>query len=150
MITSAHCRNAPVNVGSFHTFSCTSLSTMSPPPPCLNIRAWKFACGWVRNHLGDCFTWPSQRSCAYSRPARQATIARSDPNPPAFEPDPTDKAAEREIGLLGLCKILVYVLLAVFVAGDCLWGWDGGGSEDCGLVVAGPDEASFGGIVGGV
>ena len=86
---------------------------------------------------------------------RQAAIARSDPNPPAFEPDPTDKAAEREIGLLGLCKFLVYVLLAVllagkFVAGHCLWGWDGGGSEDCGLVVAGPGEACFGGIVGGV
>jgi hypothetical protein len=27
-----------------------------PTTPCLNIRAWKFACGWVGNHLRDCFT----------------------------------------------------------------------------------------------
>jgi hypothetical protein len=65
--------------------------------------------------------------------ARQAAIARGDPNPPAFEPDPTDEAAVREIGLLGLCKFLVYVLLAVllagkFVAGEWLWGWEDAGT----------------------
>jgi hypothetical protein len=64
--------------------------------------------------------------------ARQAAIARGDPNPPPAEPDPSDEAVVREIGLLGLCKFLVYVLLAVllagkFVAGEWLWGWDGAG-----------------------
>lgn len=67
--------------------------------------------------------------------ARQAAIARGDPNPPAFEPDPSDEAAVREIGLLGLCKFLVYVLLVVllagkFVAGEWLWGWDGVGAAN--------------------
>jgi hypothetical protein len=59
--------------------------------------------------------------------ARQAAIARGDPNPPAAEPDPT---AEREIGLLGLLKFLfllgVVVLLAgKFVTGEWMWGEGG-------------------------
>lgn len=59
--------------------------------------------------------------------ARQAAIARGDPNPPPAEPDPTDAAVEKEIGVLGLCKFLVYVFLVgvlagKFVTGEWLWG----------------------------
>lgn len=63
--------------------------------------------------------------------ARLAAVARGDPNPPAAEPDPTDlAAAEREVGLFGLCKFLVYVLLfgalaGKFVTGEWLWGGEG-------------------------
>jgi hypothetical protein len=59
--------------------------------------------------------------------ARQAAIARGDPNPPAAERDPT---AEREIGLLGLLKFLFWLVVVVlltgkFVTGEWMWG-DGG------------------------
>lgn len=59
--------------------------------------------------------------------ARQAAIARGDPNPPPAEEDPSDEAAVREIGLLGLCKflvvaLLVFVLAGKFVTGEWLWG----------------------------
>jgi hypothetical protein len=59
--------------------------------------------------------------------ARQAAIARGDPNPPRAEPDPT---AEREIGLLGLCKFLFWVALGLLLAGKFVtgeWMWGGGG-----------------------
>lgn len=63
--------------------------------------------------------------------ARQAAIARGDPNPPPAEPDPTDAATVREIGLFGLCKFLVYVLLAVLLAGKFVTGeWFWGGEAD--------------------
>jgi len=63
--------------------------------------------------------------------ARQAAIARGDPNPPPAEPDPTDAATVREIGLLGLCKFLVYVLLVVLLAGKFITGeWFWGGDAD--------------------
>jgi hypothetical protein len=55
--------------------------------------------------------------------ARLAAIARGDPNPPAAEPDPT---AQREIGLLGLLKFLVYLLVGILLAGKFVtgdWGW---------------------------
>jgi hypothetical protein len=63
--------------------------------------------------------------------ARQAAIARGDPNPPAAEEDPTDAATVREVGLVGLCKFLVYVLLFAllagkFVTGEWFWGEGGG------------------------
>lgn len=56
--------------------------------------------------------------------ARQAAIARGDSNPPPAEPDPT---AEKEIGILGLLKFLMWVALAVllagkFVTGEWMWG----------------------------
>ena len=63
--------------------------------------------------------------------ARQAAIARGDPNPPPAEPDPSDEAAVREIGLLGLCKFLIYVLLVVMLAGKFVTGeWFWGGEAD--------------------
>jgi hypothetical protein len=63
--------------------------------------------------------------------ARQAAIARGDPNPPPAEPDPSDEAAAREIGLLGLCKFLIYVLLVVMLAGKFVTGeWFWGGERD--------------------
>ena len=63
--------------------------------------------------------------------ARQAAIARGDPNPPPAELDPTDAATVREIGLLGLCKFLVYVLLAALLAGKFVTGeWFWGGEAD--------------------
>jgi len=63
--------------------------------------------------------------------ARQAAIARGDPNPPPAEPDPSDEAAVREIGLLELCKFLIYVLLAVMLAGKFVTGeWFWGGEAD--------------------
>ncbi len=55
--------------------------------------------------------------------ARLAAIARGDPNPPRAEPDPT---AQREIGLLGLLKFFVYVLVGALLAGKFVtgeWGW---------------------------
>ena len=56
--------------------------------------------------------------------ARQAAIARGDSNPPPAEPDPT---AEKEIGILGLLKFLMWVALGVllagkFVTGEWMWG----------------------------
>jgi hypothetical protein len=63
--------------------------------------------------------------------ARQAAIARGDPNPPPAEPDPSDEAAVREIGLLELCKFLIYVLLVVMLAGKFVTGeWFWGGEAD--------------------
>ena len=63
--------------------------------------------------------------------ARQAAIARGDPNPPPAELDPTDAATVHEIGLLGLCKFLVYVILVVLLAGKFVTGeWFWGGEAD--------------------
>jgi hypothetical protein len=59
--------------------------------------------------------------------ARQAAIARGDPNPPPAEPDPT---AEREIGLLGLFKFFFWVAVGILLAGKFVtgeWMWGGGG-----------------------
>ncbi|KAI0253167.1 cytochrome b5-like heme/steroid binding domain-containing protein [Lactifluus subvellereus] len=58
--------------------------------------------------------------------ARLAAIARGDPHPPPAEPDPT---AEREIGLLGLLKVLFYVLVVAVLAGKFVtgeWAWSEG------------------------
>jgi hypothetical protein len=63
--------------------------------------------------------------------ARQAAIARGDPNPPPAELDPTDAATVHEVGLLGLCKFLVYVLLVALLAGKFVTGeWFWGGEAD--------------------
>ena len=59
--------------------------------------------------------------------ARQAAIARGDPNPPPAEPDPT---AEREIGCWGLIKFFSVVVLVVVLAGKFVTGeWGMAGSE---------------------
>jgi hypothetical protein len=55
---------------------------------------------------------------------RLAAIARGDPNPPPAEEDPT---AQREIGLLGLLKFLIYLSIFVLLAGKFVTGeWDWG------------------------
>ncbi|KAH9987903.1 cytochrome b5-like heme/steroid binding domain-containing protein [Russula compacta] len=55
--------------------------------------------------------------------ARQAAIARGDPNPPRAEADPT---AEREIGCWGLIKFFSVVVLIVLLAGKFVTGeWVG-------------------------
>jgi len=55
--------------------------------------------------------------------ARLAAIAAGDPHPPPYEEDPT---AQREIGLFGLLKFLLYLFLGVLLAGKFVtgeWGW---------------------------
>ena len=55
---------------------------------------------------------------------RLAAIARGDPNPPPAEADPT---AQREIGLLGLLKFLIYLTIDFLLAGKFVTGeWDWG------------------------
>ena len=55
---------------------------------------------------------------------RLAAIARGDPNPPPAEADPT---AQREIGLLGLLKFLIYLFIGILLAGKFVTGeWDWG------------------------
>jgi len=55
---------------------------------------------------------------------RLAAIARGDPNPPPAEADPT---AQREIGLVGLLKFLVYLFIGILLAGKFITGeWDWG------------------------
>jgi hypothetical protein len=71
-VTSAQCRKV---------LSLLAVSTIAfyhaPTTPCLNIRAWKFACGWVRSHVGDCRITLPGCLAHYSSTLVNAKIERS-------------------------------------------------------------------------